>query len=132
MKPVHSVLAVLLASAVAVGQKAAIPPEIGFQVNLEPARVDFVIVANETPCVGVVLISTVPDVAHYLVDLPPLLAHSFVLAAVPSTAARMSVSFPDTAFPPGIELHVQGVTVSEVGIRASQVESFVLDASGEG
>jgi hypothetical protein len=132
MKLAHPVLALALATAAAVGQKAVAPPEVGLVVNLAPAQVNFTVVAQESPFVGIVLVSLSPNLAHYLVDLPPLLADGVVAAWGYTPGLRYGVSFRDVVFPPGIEIYAQGVALFESRVAASGVSSFVLDVTGEG
>ena len=44
---------------------------------------------------------------------------------------RYQLLLPDTALPPGVMIHAQGVTFDGATIASSKVEDFVLDASGE-
>jgi hypothetical protein len=131
MKPAHPVLALAFATAAAVAQNTAPPPEVELVVNLAPARVDFTVVAQETPFVGIVLVSLSPNLAHHLVGLPPLLQDGTVIAWGPSSGPRYGVSFPDVRFPPGVMIHAQGVALTDQ-LLSSDVRSFVLDATGGG
>jgi hypothetical protein len=134
MKPVHPLLALVLASATAVGQSLAAPPQLAFDVRLAPAQVHFGLAlqdAQDAPFLGVVVVSLSPAVAHHLVALPPLLAEPVVVAWGPSLDGRYVASFRDVAFPPGVMIYAQGVALTEMGILSSAIDSFVLDLTGE-
>jgi hypothetical protein len=130
MKPAHSLLSLaLLATASLPAQLAPASPEL--RVVLTPAMVNMTIASEEASYVGVFLLSPNPTLAHFLVGLPPLLDQAFVLHWGLSEAPRFGLSLPEITFPPGIFLYVQGVTISDVGILATEVDSFVLDGSGK-
>lgn len=131
MNAVHSlipfalVFAAPLAAAMPAEQKL---PELS--IVLGPAVVEFHVSLPMSPFVGVVIASLSADVQHYLVGLPPLLDQAVVLAAGLDYEGTFSTRFRDVAFPPGIMIYAQGVTIGESGILSSNVGSFVLDASG--
>jgi hypothetical protein len=129
MKPVHSLLPLALASALA-GQSLSAPPELYFDVNLGPGTVNFVMAAQEAPYIAVVLVSLSPNLSHYLVDLPPLLADPVVLTWGVANGPRFGVTFPEQAFPPGVFIYAQGVALLETRVVSSAVDEFVLDGSG--
>jgi hypothetical protein len=130
MKPLHSLLPLAVVSASLAAQSVSAPPELYFDVNLGSGTVNFVMAAQQAPYIGIVLVSLSPDLAHYLVGLPPLLADPLVLTWGLTNTTRFGVSFPETAFPPGIFIHAQGVALIESRIVSSNVDDFVLDASG--
>ena len=76
------------------------------------------------------LVSASPELAHYFVGLPPLLADALVIAYGVGDANGYLVTLPDVVFPAGVLWHAQGVTIDERGIRASNTASFVLDKTG--
>jgi hypothetical protein len=77
-------------------------------------------------------VSLQPDLAHYLVGLPPLLGESIVLDWGIAQSLRFHSVVPETAVLPGVMFYAQGVTISEAGILSSDVGSLVLDATGTG
>lgn len=126
MKPVRSLSFALALSAPLLAQGRELP---SLSVELLPNVVQFH-VADDAPFAAAVLISLRPDLVHYFVGLPPLLGDAAVLGSGFATAdAGMRLKVAEAAFPPGIELHVQAVTLGEAGIRSSGVESFVLDVT---
>lgn len=132
MIPARSLLLVLaLAAPLAAAQPADLQlPKL--HVALYPGLVGFHLEQTQTPFVGIVLGSLSSDLQHYLTGLPPLLDQAVVLAAGVDTEGTYNVRFPDVVFPAGIMVYAQGVTLSDLGIQATGVESFVLDASGGG
>jgi hypothetical protein len=133
MKPAHSVLAFVFAAATAAAQNVSTPADVELVVHLSPAQVNFTVVASETPFVGIVLVSLSPNVSHYVQGLPPLLEDAVVAAWGFTNSGRYGVSFHDSAFPPGVMIHAQGVALLEKGsIVSSNVGSFVLDVTGGG
>lgn len=129
MKPAHSLLS-LGFLAVASLPAQLVPAQPALHVHLSPAMVNMTIVSDELPYVGVFLISAEPNLAHFLVGLPPLLADAGVLHYGLSESPRFGLSLPDITFPPGMFIYVQGVTVTATTIQATDVASFVLDGSG--
>lgn len=99
-------------------------------VSYAPHAVHFDVVAPQPLFVGVVLASLQPELAHYLVGLPPLLGESIVLDWGVTQSQRFHSVVPEGTFAPGVMFYVQGVTISEAGIFASDVSSLVLDATG--
>lgn len=132
MNPAHSLLSLVLALApLAAAQPTGLHlPKL--HVALFPGVVGFHLEQTQTPFLGVVLGSLTSDLQHYLTGLPPLLDQAVVLAAGVDSEGVYSVRFPDVVFPAGIMIHVQGVTLSDLGIQATGVESFVLDPTGSG
>jgi hypothetical protein len=127
MKPAHSLLSLALLATASLPAQVA-QPEL--RLVLTPAMVNMTIVSDETPYIGVFLLSPNPTLAHFLVGLPPLLDQALVLHWGASEGQRFGHSLPEITFPPGIFLYVQGVTISDAGILATEVDSFVLDGSG--
>lgn len=133
MKLAHSLLSLaFVAAAPLLAQKA---PEIQapeLQISFAPGVVQFDVFGVQPPFLGIVLVSLQPDLAHYLVGLPPLLGESIVLDWGIAQSLRFHSVVPETAFLPGVMFYVQGVTISEAGILSSDVGSLVLDATGTG
>lgn len=128
MKPAHSLLSLgFLAASALLAQER---PDPQLLITLDPAIVRLTIVTEERPFLGAFLVSAEPTLAHYLVGLPPLLADHFLLHVGASIDPRLVITLPDITFPPGMFIYVQGATISESGVRATDVGSFVLDASG--
>jgi len=123
----------LLSLAFVVAAPLAVPHgDASLAVTLVPGAVEFSVEGPSTPYVAAVLLSLSPDLVHYLVDLPPLLADHVIADAGFVEEGSYSVSLRDTLLPPGIMIQAQGVTFDGAVFRASAVEAFVLDASGEG
>lgn len=133
MNAAHSLipLALLLAAPLAAAQPTeAQPPE--FSVVVHSAAVSFHITQPQSPFLGVVLISALPDLRHFLVGLPPLLDQAVVLDWGLDDQGTFRTRFSDSVFPPGMMIYAQGVTVSDAGILSSEVGSFVLDVTAGG
>lgn len=123
----------LLSLAFVAAAPLAVPHgEASLAVTLVPGAVEFSVDGPSTPYIAGVLLSLSPDLVHYLVDLPPLLADHVIAGAGIVDEGSYFLSLPDTLLPPGIMIQAQGVTFDGVGFLSSAVESFVLDASGEG
>jgi hypothetical protein len=119
-------LALVLAAPLAAPKEGAL-----LEVQLVPGAVGFAVDGPKSPFVGGVLLSLAPDLVHYLVGLPPLLADHVVAGVGFVEDGRYELSLPDTALPPGVMIHAQGVTFDGATIASSKVADFVLDASGE-
>lgn len=119
-------LALVLAAPLAAPKEGAL-----LDVQLVPGAVEFAVDGPKGPFVGGVLLSLSPDLAHYFVGLPPLLVDHVIAGAGFVEKGRYELSLPDTALPPGVMIHAQGVTFDGVAIASSKVADFVLDASGE-
>lgn len=117
---------------VAAAPFAAPQGDASLAVALVPGAVEFSVDGPATPYVGGVLLSLSPDLVHYVTGLPPLLADHVIAGAGFVEQGSYVLSLPDTLLPPGIMIQAQGVTFDGAVVRASAVESFVLDASGEG
>jgi hypothetical protein len=84
------------------------------------------------PFVGIVIGSLRPDLAHWLVGLPPLLLDAEVLAFGLGDASEGFVGIIDTApLPVGTELSLQGVTLGDFGLLSSAPVSFHTQSVGE-
>ncbi|MBL8753099.1 MAG: hypothetical protein JNK15_07335 [Planctomycetes bacterium] len=137
MKPAQFALAsgfVFVSSVVA--QSDPLPPlpvvpAVELDILLQPGRVQFDVAAPAPQFVGIVIVSGVPDLVHFLVDLPPLLDQAIVADFGLAVNGVYTSVLPDIAFPPGMSIYAQGVALGEFGILASGVGSFVLDASGQ-
>ena len=110
------------------GGAAAQGPACSFALRLEPGAVDFTLKTDAAPALGAFLVSFSPDLTHYFVGLPPILTDFAVLAVGPLDPV-MELTLPEGYFPPGILIYAQGVAAVEPGVIASEVRSFVLDAS---
>lgn len=134
MKLAHAVrsLAFVMVVAPLAAQKSVATPQPELAIHLAPHVVNFDVVSAQPQFVGVVLLSLQPDLAHYLVGLPPLLGNSIVLDWGYTDGLRFHSSMPEATFAPGMMFYAQGVTISEAGIFGSDVGSFVLDATGGG
>lgn len=117
---------------VAVAPFAAPSGDPSLAVRLVPGAVEFTVEGASTPYVAGVIVSLSPDLVHYFVGLPPLLADHVVAGVGIVEQGGYFLSVADTLLPPGIMIQAQGVTFDGVAIAATAVESFVLDASGEG
>lgn len=111
-------------------QKAPADPRPELVISYAPYVVQFDVFGPQPPFVGLVLVSLQPELAHYLVGLPPLLGESIVLDWGVAPSLRFHSVLPETMFAPGVMFYVQGVTLGEAGIFGSDVHSFVLDATG--
>lgn len=124
---------VLLLAAPLLAQKVPVAPEPSLAIGFAPGLVQFEISGPPAPFVGIVLVSLVPDLQHFLVGLPPLLDQAVVLDWGLATGRRYGTAVSEFVFPPGVMIHVQGVTLSDVvGLQATETGSFVLDATGGG
>jgi hypothetical protein len=123
----------LLSLALVVAAPLAAPSgEASLAVRLVPGAVEFSVDGPSTPFVATVLLSLSPDLVHYFTGLPPLLADHVVTRIGFVEQGSHFLSIPDTLLPPGVMIQAQGVTFDGVVVGASAVESFVLDATGEG
>jgi hypothetical protein len=105
-------------------------PAVAFDITLLPGSVQFDVAAPAPQFVGIVIVSGVPDLMHFLVGLPPLLDQAIVADfGVAANGVYTSV-LPDVVFPPGMSIYAQGVALGDFGILSSGVGSFVLDATG--
>ncbi|MFY9345371.1 MAG: hypothetical protein WAT39_22965 [Planctomycetota bacterium] len=133
MNAVHSLLSLGCLTVALAAQASPIPVKEPFGpelvVQLDPAIVRLTIVSEQRPFVGIFLISAEPTLAHYLTGLPPLLADATLFAWGYCEAARFQVSVPDMTFPAGMMIYAQGVTISDVGILATNIGEFVLDVT---
>lgn len=133
MKLAHSLRSlVFVVAAPLLAQKAPELATTELVISFAPNVVQFDVYGPQPPFVGIVIGSLQPDLAHFLVGLPPLLGNSVVLDWGVSQELRFHSVLPETMFAPGVMFFVQGVTISEAGILGSKVESFVLDATGSG
>jgi hypothetical protein len=102
----------------------------------EPARVDLdlslaeraivgrITVAESEDYFGAVLLSTSPDLAHFLVNLPPLLADSIVLGFGRAENGVLQIEGPQAVHPP-ITIYGQAVVFDEA-VDASGIEKLDL------
>ena len=128
MKPAHSLrcLAFVLAAPLCAQAPAANPKiEIGFA----PYLVTFDVSGPEVPFLGIVIASFAPDLQHYFTGLPPLLGDAVVVDIGVGQRGTFRSEVSEFLFPPGVMIHVQGVTISDFGILSSDVASFVLDVT---
>ena len=132
MNPAHSLIpiAFALVSPAFAAQAAAIADDPQFTVVLQPAAIEFQVRHEPSPFLGIVLVSLSPDLQHFHVGLPPLLEQSAVLGWGIGQDGEFATRVPDVMLPPGVMIYAQGVTISELGIRSSEVAAFVLDATG--
>ncbi|MFN6147676.1 MAG: hypothetical protein ACK5AL_15055 [Planctomycetota bacterium] len=124
------VLALVLAAPIAATKEGAL-----LEVQVVPGAVEFAVEfavdGPSSPYFAGVLLSLSPKLAHYLVDLPPLLADHVIAGIGFVERERYLLSLPETALPPGVMIYAQGVTFDGAVIASSDVADFVLDASGE-
>jgi hypothetical protein len=134
MKPAHVISSfVFVLAAPLIAQRAPAVPEPELTIRWESPVVEFDVVhAVPAPFVGVVLASLSPDLRHFVVDLPPLLDQSLVLAFGATSSQRFHAAVSEFVFPAGLPVYVQGVTLTETGVFASEVGSFVLDVTAPG
>ncbi|MBL8733224.1 MAG: hypothetical protein JNN13_12705 [Planctomycetes bacterium] len=108
------------------------PEPGGPELTIEhlPFAMAFHVSGPEAPYVGAVIGSLAPDLAHYFQGLPPLLA-DFVLLdlGLGDAAAGYTAVLPQSVFPAGVTIYVQGVTLTGRGLEASAVHDFVLDVT---
>jgi hypothetical protein len=116
-------LAALLGSAA-----AAQGPACRFALQLDSGVVQFTLKTDTTPALGAVIVSFSPELTHYFVGLPPILT-DFAVLSVDVLAPAMVLRLPERSFPPGILIYTQGIVAATDGISASELASFVLDAS---
>lgn len=104
------------------------PPTLS--VSLEPYVVRFHVEGPEAAFVGAVIGSFSPDLVHYLTGLPPLLADLVVLdIGFGDGPAGYTAILPESLFPPGVFIYVQGVTLADGVLESTQVGEFVLDVT---
>jgi hypothetical protein len=90
----------------------------------------FTVESGQPLYLGAAIASLSPELVHYLVDLPPLLSDFVVLGIGIGTAEEPYVcTVPERAFPAGIMLYAQGVTIDLPTILSSPVHEFVLDVT---
>lgn len=94
-------------------------------IDVQPRSVVFTVSGPSEPFLGGVLLSLSPDLMHFLVDLPPLLADSVVLG-VAVGQDEIPFSMDITALPPGVEIYAQSVIAFDA-IYSSPVGSVVVD-----
>lgn len=119
-------LALVLAAPIAAPKDGAL-----LEIQVVPGAVEFAVDGPSSPYFAGVLLSLSPQLAHYLVDLPPLLADHVIAGIGFVERERYLLSLPDTVLPPGVMIYAQGVTFDGAVIASSDVGDFVLDASGE-
>ncbi len=67
---------------------------------------------------------------QFFEGVPPILTNFVVLdAGFGDGAAGYTAVFPELLLPPGVFIHVQGLTIDSTGLGATGVEKFVLDVT---
>lgn len=101
------------------------------EVQLRPATVRFEVhQRTDANYLGVVLISLSDQTALPDLGLPPVLQdHAVVGFGANNDQGAVVVDVPEQRFLPSIPIYAQGVTYDESAFRATDVHSFVLDAS---
>jgi hypothetical protein len=128
MKPAHSLRSLAFVFvAPLLPQTTAPDPKI--EVGFEPYKVTFDIAAPEADFLGIVIASLSPDLQHHLVGLPPLLGDAVIVDWGLGQNGQFHSSVPESVFPTGVFIHVQGVTIGDLGILSSNVAEFVLDVT---
>ena len=128
MNPAHSLrcLAFVLAAPL-LARAPAVDPKL--EIGFAPYLVTFDVSGPEAPFLGIVIASFSPDLQHYFTGLPPLLGDAAVVDVGVGQRGIFHSEVSESLFPPGVMIHVQGVTISDLGILSSDVASFVLDAT---
>jgi hypothetical protein len=117
-------LAALLASPLA----AAADGSVDLRVELSPTHVEITVAGPSQPVIGAIVLSLSPDLVHYLVGLPPLLA-DFAVLSCGAGEKVFEASIDQQVVPRGLTFYVQGVVFDGGAILASEVGHFVLDGS---
>jgi len=129
MKPARSFFSLLLLSGSLAAQSVASSPTL----SIAPVgpMLEFTVAGPEAPFLGAVILSLSPAVSHYYQGLPPILSDFVVLGVGLAADDRRaySVAVLEYQLPPGILLHAQGLLAGRVGLQATAVLEFVLDAS---
>jgi hypothetical protein len=120
----------LFALAFVAATVAAPVGDVSFTIEHGPGVVAFSVEGPTTPYLAGVLLSMSSALAHYFHGLPPLLADHVLAGAGAVEQGSYELSVPEVLLPPGCPIYAQGVTFDGVAVRASAVDSFVLDASG--
>jgi hypothetical protein len=128
MKPAHSILSLLLLSVPLAAQAPAAPT---LSIEAVGPAMQFSVAGPKAPFLGGVLLSLSPTLTHYFVGLPPLLS-DFVVLGVGIADLQFSVQVMQHQLPAGILIYAQGVVADGVDVLATEVASFVLDASFPG
>lgn len=125
--PAHSLFLALCA--VASPPTDPIPVQPTISVDILPAAVRFHVGGPEELFLCGVLGSFTPKLQHFVTALPPMLADSVVLDVGYGYGEKGYVTvLPESRFPPGLFVYVQGVTLASGQLMGSDVASFVLDA----
>jgi hypothetical protein len=132
MNITHSLLSLTFAMAPALALQPVAAKQPDLSIDIAAGIIQFDVELGTSPFLGVVLLSLSSDLQHFLVDLPPLLDQAVILDYGLAVGGIYSAAIPETLLPPGIMIYAQGVAIAEFGILASEVDSLVLDSSGEG
>ncbi len=129
MKPAQSLFSFtfLLLAPVLAQSSAAPSPQPHVTISYAPYVVKFAVEGPQAPFLGVVIVSLSSDLQHFLVGLPPLLDQAVIVDWGLSNNGIYSTAVSEFLFPAGVMIHVQGITIGDVGIEASAVGQFVLD-----
>ncbi|HEX5052625.1 MAG TPA: hypothetical protein VFZ65_12690 [Planctomycetota bacterium] len=96
-------------------------------IAILPAAVEFQVTGPEEAFVGVAIASLQPDLVHYLVGLPPLLADFVVLDFGLGDAEHgYTATVLRSLLPGGVTIYAQGVALDSTGLRSSRVGEFRL------
>ncbi|HZN40455.1 MAG TPA: hypothetical protein VFD82_16740 [Planctomycetota bacterium] len=126
MKPARLFFSLVVLSGALAAQAVEQPKlSIGFR----PLLVCFSITSPHDTFLGATLLSPSPDLAHYFVGLPPLLANHVVVDVGLGQGHFYNCAVNELLLPPGIFIYAQGVTFDGAVFDATRVRDFVLDVT---
>lgn len=133
--PAHSLIVAAL-YAVSAGPLSMLPAEPDpptLVISNVAGNVEISVGGHDEIFLGAVIGSLAGDVSHYLTGLPPLLSNHVVIGVgIGYPDGGYMVSLPESALPAGVPIYAQGVTLTEPGLLASDVQSFELPSPSSG
>lgn len=128
MMPALSLCALAALPLLTLSSPAPAPGALELAIEYQPYSLAFHVVGPEQPFVGAVIGSLSPDQTHYFQGLPPLLT-DFVLfdLGFGDAPAGYTAVLPQSLFPAGVAIYVQGVALTQRGLESTDVGEFVLD-----
>lgn len=103
-------------------------PGPSMSVELREDHVDLRVDGHDEIFLGGVIASLSDQTAHYLVGLPPLLGEAIPLGAgVGYPDGGYVLTLPKSNLPGGVPIYVQGISLTERGLGASDVVGFTTD-----
>jgi hypothetical protein len=126
MKTCRSFFPLIAMSAALAAQDVEQPK---LSIRFRPLLVCFSITSPHDTFLGATLLSPTPDLAHYFVGLPPLLADHVVVDIGLGQGHEYNCAVSEFLLPPGIFIYAQGVTFDGAVFEATRVGDFVLDVT---